>query len=321
MNNEKLRTLRPDFPGHRLRAGRYVTAYSSQAGQSLRPLLRWKLTRNPKAAAKRADRFQLELRPVTQLPDPARDYLIWLGHATFLIHVQGRTLLTDPCLTAPPLMRRLCPPPLDLRDLAVDYLLISHGHYDHLDLATLAMLPGPGSTALVPLGLGAQVRAGNPRLAVQEADWYQVYDTGPELRITLLPAQHWHRRGLTDLNRALWGSFHLRWGGRSLYFAGDTGYQDHFREIAALVGPVDAALLPIGAYDPGYMMQQSHMNPEEALRAAGDLRAARMVPMHFGTFDLSDEPLGEPLARLLAAAPAAPGVSVEPLAVGEPWFF
>lgn len=316
MNNPKLRGLRADFPGNPRRDGRFVTAHTSRTGNGSGQILKWKLSRNPKARAKAEDAFALEVRPVTSLPPPERDYLIWLGHAAFLIHVAGLTLLTDPCLTAPPLMRRRSPVPLDLGAVPVDCVLVSHGHYDHLDLKTLARLQGPALTALVPLGLGPLVRAGNPRIRVQEADWYQVFDTPGALQVTLLPAHHWSRRGLTDLNRTLWGSFRIAWPGGSLYFAGDTGYAGHFRETAALTGPVDVALLPIGAYDPDYVMRESHMNPEEALQAATDLEARRIVPMHYGTFDLTDEPAGEPLRRLLAAEDGR----VAPVAVGEVLF-
>lgn len=317
MNNPLLTSVHPAFKGNRLHRGRFVSPYNDRAGASLASVLRWKLSRNPKAEQKRLDRFQLEVRPLPGLPPQERDYLIWLGHASFLLHVAGVTLLSDPCLTAPPLMRRLAAVPLDIASVPVDLLLVSHGHYDHLDRATLAQLQG-NPTALAPLRLGAQIRAGNPAIRVQEAAWYQVYDTPGPVRVTLLPAMHWNRRTLTDLNRALWGSFRVDWPGGSLYFAGDTGYHEHFSEIAGVLGPVDLALLPIGAYDPSYIMQPSHMNPEEALRAFQDLRAARLVPMHFGTFDLSDEPLGEPLQRLRAgAARAGLGAAADALAVGE----
>jgi L-ascorbate metabolism protein UlaG (beta-lactamase superfamily) len=179
---------------------------------------------------------------------------------------------------------------------------------------------GPALTALVPLRLGPLVASGRPGIRVQEAGWYQVFDT-PGLEITLLPAMHWNRRGLRDFNKALWGSFLIRWKGKSIYFAGDTGYQTHFKEVPELVGPVDIALLPIGAYDPPFIMRPSHLDPEEALQAFVDLKARRLVPMHYGTFDLSDEPLGEPLQRLRAAA-AGWGLeaSLRPLAVGEVLF-
>jgi L-ascorbate metabolism protein UlaG (beta-lactamase superfamily) len=196
--------------------------------------------------------------------------------------------------------------------------MLSHGHFDHLDLATLRSLKA--GQVLAPLRLGDLVRRANPALGVQEAGWYQRFETGPGLEVTLLPAQHWHRRGLRDFNASLWGSFLVRFGGRSLFFAGDTGYNGHFREIREHAGPVDVALLPIGAYDPPFIMRPSHLDPEEALQAFQDLGAATLVPMHYGTFDLSDEPPGEPLARLRAAVEERGVRELRVLDVGEVFF-
>jgi len=302
-----LPSLRPDFPGNTFCDGRFVERYMSDAGGSFLRALKWRLSRNPKRESKREDAFRLRVRILSELPPQDRDWLVWLGHASFLLRLAGRTLLLDPCTEGPKFLPRLAPVPLNLGGIDVDYVLISHGHYDHLDTATLGALRGPAPTALVPLRLGRLVQRANPSLAVQEAGWYQRYETGPDLRITLLPAQHWHRRGLRDFNAALWGSFLVQWQDKSLYFAGDTGYNGHFKEIRGLAGPVDYALLPIGAYDPPWLMQASHMNPEEALQAFADLEGGTLVPMHFGTFDLSDESAGEPLRRLRAAEAPANG--------------
>ena len=321
MLNPDLATIRPGHPGNRFRHGQFVESYMSSAGASFWAALKWKLSRNPKRQAKREDVFRLKVRSLTQLPPLDQDCLVWLGHASFLLRVAGKTLLLDPCLKGPRLLRRLAPVPFEVNGLEVDYVLVSHGHYDHLDQATLKELRGPALTALVPLRLGRLAQAGNPAMAVQEAGWYQRFNTGPELQVTLLPAHHWHRRGLGDYNAALWGSFLVQWQGKSLYFAGDTGYNGHFKEIHDLVGSVDYALLPIGAYDPAFLMQPSHLNPEEALRAFLDLQAGTLIPMHYGTFDLSDEPPGEPLRRLLAAGEqAATGAAIRPLDVGEVFY-
>jgi L-ascorbate metabolism protein UlaG (beta-lactamase superfamily) len=301
VKNPNLKTIRPDFPGNRMRNGRFEEPYMSDVANTPWPLIRWGLTPNPKAKAKHEDTYKLPVQFVTQLPPADRDYLIWLGHASFLLHVQGYTLLTDPCLTAPPFMKRLAPVPLDIRSVPVDFLVVSHGHYDHLDAKTLAQLSGNSTAALVPLNLGSLITGANPRIAVQEAGWYQQYQTPEKLKIILLPAKHWNRRSLTDFNKTLWGSFVIRWKDKALYFAGDTGYDAHFAEIAKWAGPIDYALLPIGAYDPPFIMQPSHLNPAEALRAFKDLGAKTMIPMHYGTFDLSDEPVGEPVRWLRTA--------------------
>jgi L-ascorbate metabolism protein UlaG (beta-lactamase superfamily) len=317
MQNPDLPTLFPGYAGNTFRHGRFVERYMSTVGRSFWPVLKWNLSRNPKRRAKREDSFRLVVQPLPHLPPPEVDCLVWLGHASFLLRAAGRTLLLDPVLKGPRFLRRLAAVPLDVEALAVDYVLVSHGHYDHLDLPTLRSLGGPSVEALVPLRLGGLVKQACPSFRVQEAGWYQAYDTGEGLRVTLVPAQHWHRRGLNDYNAALWGGFRVDWGGRSLFFAGDTGYNGHFREIREHLGPVDLALLPIGAYDPPSLMRPSHMNPEEALQAFRDLEGGTLVPMHYGTFDLSDEPIGEPLRRLRAAWDEAPAGALRVLDVGE----
>jgi L-ascorbate metabolism protein UlaG (beta-lactamase superfamily) len=155
---------------------------------------------------------------------------------------------------------------------------------------------------------------------VQEAGWWQQYDLGPDapVEIFYLPASHWSRRGLFDLNRILWGSFLIKTADRLIYFAGDSSYGDHFEQIEHTFGPLDIVLMPIGAYKPAFMMSRSHVNPHEAAKAANVLRAGHVVPMHYGTFDLSDEPASEPLRLLteVAAGGLLRGVLHAP-AVGE----
>jgi L-ascorbate metabolism protein UlaG (beta-lactamase superfamily) len=321
LKNPNLKTIRPDYPGNTFRAGRFAEPYMSDIANTPWPLIRWGFTPNPKKQIKQQELYSLPVRPVTALPDPKRDYLIWLGHATFLLHLNGRTLLTDPNLTAPPMVKRRAQVPLAIQTVPLDYILVSHGHYDHLDQTTLAQLQGDSLTALVPLKIGALVTCANAKITVQEAGWYQQYLTPEDIKITLLPAKHWNRRTPFDFNQSLWGSFLIQWKHKTLYFAGDTGYAGHFREIAALVGPIDYAILPIGAYDPPFIMQPSHLNPEEALRAFQDLGAKHLIPMHYGTFDLSDEPLGEPIRwfkDLVGRQHLEPAVNIPD--VGEPLF-
>jgi L-ascorbate metabolism protein UlaG (beta-lactamase superfamily) len=160
--------------------------------------------------------------------------------------------------------------------------------------------------ALVPLGGGHLFAGCGLRdVAIQEAGWYQEYRVGDVLRIIFLPAKHWGRRRLTDGNKTLWGSFLVVSGERKIFFAGDTAYDPHlFNGIRGLFGEIDVCLLPIGAYSPSWMMSPSHANPEEAARIFDDLGGEILVPMHYGTYDLSDEPPGEPLERLRQAVPS-----------------
>ena len=138
----------------------------------------------------------------------------------------------------------------------------------------------------------------NPTITTQEAGWFQQYDLNEAFRVSFLPAHHWYRRTISDKNTQLWGSFMIETENQKFYFAGDSGYAEHFKTIGQHFGKADYAFLPIGAYEPRWMMQQSHMNPQEALMAYDDLKAQNLIPMHFGTFDLTDEPMGEPQTLL-----------------------
>lgn len=233
----------------------------------------------------------------------------WVGHATLLVQMEHVTFLTDPTWSNRPSPLpligpgRFVEPGLRLDDLPpIDFVVISHNHYDHLDLPTLRSLSkrNPETVFYVPLGNGELLRRQGIDY-VEELDWGQtaLYKGAT---IHCLPSQHWSKRSLTDDREALWSSWAVTGTDRRFYFAGDTGYFSGFEAIGLRLGPFDLVAVPIGAYEPRAMMRESHMNPEEALRAATDLRAVRAVAMHYGTFDLSDEPLSEPPLRFKEAA-------------------
>jgi L-ascorbate metabolism protein UlaG (beta-lactamase superfamily) len=182
-------------------------------------------------------------------------------------------------------------------------VLISHNHRDHLDKPSVLALEAQGSPHyVVPLGVDRYLRAwGVPQARVTTLDWWQScapLGDAPELRVSLVPAQHWSQRTPFDRNTSLWGGFVLQSPRRSVYFAGDSGYFEGFSMIGERFPGLDLALLPIGAYDPEWFMSPQHMNPEEAGRAMLELGAARMLSIHWGTYKLTDEPLDEPPARL-----------------------
>lgn len=250
----------------------------------------------------------------------------WIGHATVVVQMDHATFLTDPIWsdTASPLPffgpRRFVPPGLDLAELPEpDFVLISHNHYDHLDLATLEEIHRrwPRTAFFVPLGNG-RLLEGRGIAPVGEFDWGDSLEYRG-LRVTCLPARHWSRRGLRDENRALWASWAVVGPSRRFYFAGDTGWFPGFGTVGERLGPFDLAALPIGAYEPAAMMAQVHLDPEQAIEAARALRTRRALAVHFGTFDLSDEPLAEPPRRFREAARAAGFGEDEALAlrVGE----
>jgi L-ascorbate metabolism protein UlaG (beta-lactamase superfamily) len=247
--------------------------------------------------------------PARRLPalDGAAAAVTFIGHATFLIQTQAGNLLTDPMYSerAGPLNRfgprRVRQPAIPFDDLPpISTVLLSHNHYDHCDLRTLRMVAERFDPIVVtPLGNGRLVRAAGIR-RVEELDWWQEATSG-EQRITLTPAQHFSARTPLDRNKALWGGFMLVARQARIFFAGDTAYASFFRDVRQRLGPIDLALLPIGAYEPRWFMQIVHMNPAEAVQAHLDLDASTSVGMHFGTFQLTTEGIDEPLRALEAA--------------------
>jgi N-acyl-phosphatidylethanolamine-hydrolysing phospholipase D len=232
--------------------------------------------------------------------------LTWIGHSTFLVRMDGVTFLTDPMFSdrASPVSfmgpRRMVAPGVPLEALpAVNFVLLSHDHYDHADRRTVKRLAERGVRFVVPLGLGAWVRrAGGEAI---ELDWWQDVELNG-VRIHCVPAQHFSGRSLGDQRRRLWAGWVVSGPSRRFYHAGDTGYSADFKAIGELLGPIDLATVPIGAYLPSAMMHDVHTTPEEALQIGRDVNATRIVAMHFGTFDLADEPLAEPPQRFRAEA-------------------
>lgn len=239
----------------------------------------------------------------------ADDFITWLGHASFLIRIGGLTVLTDPYLTtfAGPAglgPRRYVKSGVPISALPqIDLLVVSHNHYDHLDERALARLPGKHKmTVIVPLRLARFFRErGFPN--VIELDWHEKHEIRG-VSITALPVVHWSRRSGFDTNRTLWAGFALKSENHHLFFGGDSGYGPIFRDIGEAYGPFDTALLGIGAYEPREMMKASHATPEEAVQMGRDLKARRIVGMHWGTVLLTVEPPFEPPERFMKAADA-----------------
>jgi L-ascorbate metabolism protein UlaG (beta-lactamase superfamily) len=257
--------------------------------------------------------------------DGAAAVVTFIGHATFLIQTAAGNILTDPMYSrrAGPLNvlgpRRVRQPAVPFDDLPpISMVLLSHNHYDHCDLRTLRKLAERFDPRVVtPLGNGALVRSSGIR-HVEELDWWQDAKTSI-VPTTLTPAQHFSARSPLDRNRALWGGFMLVAGGARIFFAGDTAYAPFFRDVRQRLGPIDLALLPIGAYEPRWFMQALHMNPDEAAQVHVDLEALESVGMHFGTFQMTTEGIDEPLRALEAARRARniPASQFRTLGFGE----
>ena len=282
------------------------------AGRSLTDVLRWKFSGGRPAAWPRQPSAD-SITPV--LPTdlgPDETAATFVGHSTFLFQfADGLNVLTDPVWServspvtfAGP--RRARPPAIALDALPpVGLVLISHGHYDHLDLATLRRLDARFNPLfLTGLGNHAFLRESGLR-QVEELDWWQLHRFRG-LEITFTPAQHWSARSATKRNTTLWGGFWLRAGKLNTFFTGDSGLGRHFASIRQRLGAPDFAFLPIGAYEPRWFMRDQHMNPQDAVEAHRALGSRRSVAMHFGTFQLTDESIDQPVIDLAAALQAS----------------
>jgi L-ascorbate metabolism protein UlaG (beta-lactamase superfamily) len=234
--------------------------------------------------------------------------ITFVNHATFLIQMPGINILTDPVWSkrVSPLSwigpKRVRVPGVMLEALPnVDVILISHNHYDHLDIETLKAIHARFSPrVIVPVGDKSLIESIGIK-AVYELDWWESENINSDLEVIFTPAQHSSARGLFDRDRSLWGSFFIKKGERSIYFSGDAGYSTHFAEIKKRLGPPDIAILGIGAYAPRWFMKPIHMDPAEAVIAHKDLGAEQSIGMHFGTFQLSSEGVDQPQADLRVA--------------------
>ena len=254
----------------------------------------------------------------------ADNYFIWIGHSSFLIKKNGITILTDPIFSerASPFKnigpKRLIPPAIYLTDIPnIDYVTISHNHYDHLDIDSLVKISKnyPDVVFLVPAGDLKLLERKKIRNAYQ-FNWWESYES-KDITFTFTPVQHWSKRGLFDRNKSLWGGWYMKFNDYSLYHAGDTGYSNDFIETKKKLGSPKYAFIPIGAYDPEWFMQSSHVNPEDAVKIMLDLEAEHSFGMHWGTFVLTDEDTLEPPKRLNKAARKLNNVKFESIKPGQ----
>lgn len=223
---------------------------------------------------------------------------VWIGHATWAFRLGGQLVVIDPIWSTAigGAVRRLVAPGVPLAELpAPDLVLVTHDHRDHMDLPTLGKLPA-SATYIVPLGNGRRIaKLGHG--TVVELDWWQTHVHGG-LEITLVPARHWSMRMPWNRNDTLWGGYVVRGPEGTVYHSGDTAFGDHFAEIGARIGAIDWAMLPIGGYAPRWFMEPQHVDPIEAARGFEALGARNFLAMHWGTYRLTDEAIGEPPERL-----------------------
>ena len=247
------------------------------------------------------DKKRLQEAPNTGL------HLAWLGHAGVLIEIDGKRILTDPVLSkrASPLSfagpKRFHPSPINLSDLSgIDAVIISHNHYDHLDKTTIRHLSRQGTHFYLPLANKAQLLAWDvPEIQITELDWWEDVTLG-DLRIVATPSRHYSNRGVLDYKKTLWSSWSIIGPENRVFISGDSGYSKAFSEIGARLGPFDATVIKVGSYGPGDSWHDVHMTPEEAVQVHIDVKGVKMLPVHWGTFNLAYHPWDEPIIRTLA---------------------
>jgi L-ascorbate metabolism protein UlaG (beta-lactamase superfamily) len=278
--------------------------------KSLVDLLRWQLGSNRQRQAWP----EWVPSPHADTPPPAvngtKARLSYVGHASWLVQTAGLNILIDPVwsMRASPVAwagpKRVNDPGIAFEALPkIDVVLVSHGHYDHLDTATLSRLTARFAPRVItPLGNDVTMRGADAAIKAEAFDWHDRVDLGGAA-VTLAPTRHWSARGLFDRNKALWASFVLETPAGKLYIVCDSGYGEgkHFRGVAQAHGPLRLAILPIGAYEPRWFMQDQHMNPADAVKALADCGAAQALAHHHGTFQLTDEAIDAPVVALHAA--------------------
>ena len=282
----------------------FVNKDSTASKKTFSEFIQWRMTKEkspPRVQIEQSDDWR-------NLESSSTNYAVWIGHASFLINNGDLTIMTDPIFSerASPVAwagpKRMIPPSIPLADLPpIDVVVISHNHYDHLDLPSLKALQGtnPELSILAPQGDKSLLEDQGLR-NVREFRWWQNIRLG-KTEFTFTPVQHWSGRGITGRNGSLWGGWFIKSSTLSLYHAGDTGYSKDFVKTRETLGVPDVAFIPIGAYEPRWFMRTQHVNPAEAVQVALDLKAPRSFGMHWGTFILTDEPVKSPPEELKKA--------------------
>lgn len=288
------------WTGNRVNSDNQFVNIDTVKMPTFRDVLRWKMNKNPQEQEKKTDTFAIQVVEDTTFLHSSEDVFVWLGHSTFYIRVNGISLITDPIFYDMPLVKRHHKLAFDPKLITgLNFILVSHNHRDHCDKKSLKLLAekNPNAVVLTGLEMNKLLEKWIPN-KIQVAGWYQKYQTPEIIKIVFLPAQHWSKRGLTDTNKRLWGSYSIQINNKKFYFGGDTGWGNHFSHIGKHFGPFDLAFLPIGAYSPRWFMKSSHIDPSQAVNGFNLLNSKKLVPMHYGSYDLSDEPMGEPLQLL-----------------------
>ncbi len=284
--------------GENMMRKKYTNYDNETAVSSFSDLKKWQNERKYKKKDLTVQISQAEKKEVKRLIENRKEFSItWIGHSTFLIQMNGMNILTDPVWARRMGFEiRVTEPGISLDDLPeIDYVLISHGHYDHLDFATIRKLKGD-ITFLIPVGLKSLFKRRGYKNVI-EANWWESFCCEKAV-FTFVPAKHWTRRTLIDTNLSHWGGWVIESAEQTVYFAGDSGYFRGFKEIGERFD-ITHTLMPIGAYEPEWFMKNAHINPEDAITAFLESNGQIMIPMHYGAYRLADDTGPEALQRLL----------------------
>ncbi|NOT36343.1 MAG: Zn-dependent hydrolase [Saprospiraceae bacterium] len=297
-HNPELPFIKDNYKGNLLtEEDRYTNLFGDDL-KSLSAVLKWQLGKKPLTKLKENQISPLQQSRIENIHLKNTNAIIPLGHAGFIIDMNEIRIIIDPLIVPNILLKRYTEIPLDPQDLKnVNYLLLSHNHRDHIDKASVIKIcrNNPNAVILTGLEIKNVLRKWKITNPIQEAGWYQKYNTLEEIQISYLPTQHWSRRWIKDTNQSLWGSFIIidKLQNKNIYFGGDSGYGIHYKEFGNMFD-IDIAMLGIGAFEPKWFMNTFHTGPEDAIQAFKDLKAKKWIPMHYGTLDLSDEPVFYP---------------------------
>ena len=296
MNGAGMKKISDHFDGRRY----YNPAIKTR---SLWEVIQWRWKRH----VKRWPFVPVEQQKVKKIRSAQDECLVtFINHSTVLLQLSGWNILTDPIWSerASPFSwlgpKRVILPGIKFEDLPpIDLVLLSHNHYDHMDIPTLRKLfQEHRPTFFVPKGNRSYLQSKGIRSPIHELDWWECSEITSDFSLHFVPAQHFSSRGIFDLNATLWGGFVIKGNDRMIYYAGDSGYCNHFAEIQKRLGSPTLSILPIGAFEPRWFMQTVHLSPEEAVRVHLILNSKQSLAVHFGTFQLADEDLNQPLQEL-----------------------
>lgn len=278
---------------------RYTNLDDVDTHKTLRDIIRWQKERSENKKDLSAVIEQAPSKETEKIStNRSETSITWIGHSTFLIQINGLNILTDPVWAKRMgFQNRLTEPGITLRELpAIDVVFISHGHYDHLDFATIRRLKG-NPTYFVPIGLSSKFKIRGYKKVI-EAEWFDSFVL-EGMTFSFVPAQHWTKRTLTDTNTSHWGGWIIESEHHAIYFVGDTGYFRGFQDIAKRF-TIDTVLMPIGAYEPEWFMKESHLTPEDAVKGFLEIAGTTFIPMHYGAYHLADDTGPEAIERLEA---------------------